>query len=464
MENPDNRTIAALSSAPGTAGVALIRTSGSKSLEIAKACFVPRGTKSDPAEHPRKMCLGDLVDESGEILDQVLAVYFPSPHSYSGEDMVEYACHGGMYVVSRILERLMKAGARMALPGEFSERAFLNGKMDLNEAEGVMDVIGAKTERALQAANLQRKGGLSRRIDGLSSRLLDLLTEIEVNIDYPEYEVPDVTEERVLSEAAAIQSEIEKLLSTADLGRILREGLRLALCGLPNTGKSSLFNALLQKDRAIVTTIPGTTRDILEESADIGGLPVVLMDTAGIRSSEDIVEEMGVQRAREALVSADAALVLLDGTRAVLEEEKELISFVQEKPHLIVINKVDSPEAKRHAEGILAELRTLGEEEPLLVSALEGEGLEALGQRLQKLFYQGEVDFSNEAMITNLRQKEALIRAGEDLRRVLLAKGLPMDALAIDLHLAREHLLEVNGTSSREDVIAQIFRRFCLGK
>lgn len=484
MSQYDEGTIVALSTPVGTGGVAVIRMSGAEALSIAEKVFVsPYGKKIGKAkshtalygwiaEPTKNFVTKNLVsaepEAAREKIDEVLALVMRGPHTFTGEDTVEIDCHGGMYICNRIIEALIAAGAQMAEPGEFSKRAFLNGRMDLTKAEAVMDMISAQTSYSLRAAVNQLGGGLSGKIDELRKKLIDTIVAMEVNIDYPEYDVPEISDREVQESCEAVLEEVRKLLSTAESGRMLRQGVKVAIVGKPNVGKSSLLNMLLREQRAIVTAIPGTTRDVLEETLDLGGIPIRIMDTAGIRDTEDVVEKIGVERAFASIEECDLALLVLDATREIEPEEQALLSRVQARPYLVVLNKTDAGRQTR--ESVLAALAASDDQKAELserlieISAKEQQGMEALTEQIKRLFFGGDLLVSDRPLISNMRQKQALLRAEEALERVTEQFGFEQDLLLIDIRQACDDLGQVSGRSTQEDVISEIFSRFCLGK
>lgn len=475
----DEGTIVALSTPVGTGGVAVIRMTGPQALEIADRVFVSAfGKKLSKAEShkalygwivepsknidSKKMDSTDFNSDNLEKIDEVLALVMRAPRTFTGEDTVEINCHGGMYICNRIIQALIAAGAQMAEPGEFSKRAFLNGRMDLTKAEAVMDMISAQTSYSLKAAVNQLGGNLADKIDELRSKLIDTIVSMEVNIDYPEYDVPEISDEEVNENCLAVRSEVQRLLSTAESGRMLRQGVKVAIVGKPNVGKSSLLNMLLREQRAIVTAIPGTTRDVLEETLDLGGIPIRIMDTAGIRETEDIVEKIGVERAFASIEESDLALFVLDATRDIEPEELELFGRVKDRQYLVVLNKTDAGWQSR--ESVLAKLPGVDVDRFLEISAKEQIGMEALTEQIKRLFFGGDILVSDRPMVANMRQKQALMRADEALARVIDGYGFEQDLLIIDIRQACDFLGEVSGRSTQEDVVSEIFSRFCLGK
>ena len=467
----DEGTIVALSTPVGTGGVAVIRMTGPQAFEIADKVFVSAFGKKLSKAESHKALYGWIVEpskneeteeKSGEKIDEVLALVMRAPRTFTGEDTVEINCHGGMYICNRIIQALIAAGAQMAEPGEFSKRAFLNGRMDLTKAEAVMDMISAQTSYSLKAAVNQLGGNLANKIDELRSKLIDTIVSMEVNIDYPEYDVPEISDEEVNENCIAVRSEVQHLLSTAESGRMLRQGVKVAIVGKPNVGKSSLLNMLLKEQRAIVTSIPGTTRDVLEETLDLGGIPIRIMDTAGIRETEDIVEKIGVERAFASIEESDLALFVLDATRDIEPEELELFDRVKNRQYLVVLNKTDAGWQNREA--VLAALPGVDPERFLEISAKEQLGMEALTEKIKGLFFGGDILVSDRPMVANMRQKQALMRAEEALARVIDGYGFEQDLLIIDIRQACDFLGEVSGRSTQDDVIGEIFSRFCLGK
>ena len=460
----DEGTIVALSTPVGTGGVAVIRMTGSQAFEIADKVFVSAFGKKLSKAESHKALYGWIVEPSDqeEKIDEVLALVMRAPRTFTGEDTVEINCHGGMYICNRIIQALIAAGAQMAEPGEFSKRAFLNGRMDLTKAEAVMDMISAQTSYSLKAAVNQLGGNLADKIDQLRSKLIDTIVSMEVNIDYPEYDVPEISDEEVHENCLVVREEVQQLLSTAESGRMLRQGVKVAIVGKPNVGKSSLLNMLLREQRAIVTSIPGTTRDVLEETLDLGGIPIRIMDTAGIRETEDIVEKIGVERAFASIEESDLALFVLDATRDIEPEEQELFERVKDRQYLVVLNKTDA--GWQSKDSVLAALPDVDPERFLEISAKEQLGMEALTEQIKRLFFGGDILVSDRPMVANMRQKQALMRADEALARVIDGYGFEQDLLIIDIRQACDFLGEVSGRSTQEDVIGEIFSRFCLGK
>lgn len=448
-------TIAAPATAPGIAGIAVIRVSGPDALHVLRRCFSHAGEYE-----PRRMYYGSIL-KSGEAADRGLAVYFKSPHSYTGEDMAELHCHGGQETVRAALEAVFAAGAAPAEPGEFTKRAFMNGRMDLTQAEAVMDLIASRAEGARRLALGQLEGRLGRRVTELQDKLLALLAEIEVTVDYPEEDLEEQTAESAARRLEGIAGELDGLLRTARAGRAIREGVRCAIVGRPNAGKSSLLNALLGEDRAIVAAKPGTTRDTLDAEANIRGLPVVFVDTAGIRHSRDEIELLGVERARKALKTATLALLVVDGTLGLAQDDREIRDAAGDIPLIAVLAKADLP-ARFSPERAVGELECAG---ALAVSALTGKGLAALQDAIFEICA-GRGDASESAVLSNVRHIECVREAAEAVSQAMeaLREGFPPDAAATDIRRAWHALGQVTGKTVDEDVIDLIFERFCLGK
>jgi len=409
------------------------------------------------------MLYGYIKDpDDGQDIDEALACVMRAPHSYTGEDVVELNCHGGMLPLRKVLEAAIKKGAAMAQPGEFTKRAFLNGRIDLAQAESVMDIITAKSDVALSSSIMQLEGKLSRAIENIRDGLLQILSHIEALIDYPEEDVDELDISDMRSALNAEYAKIDALLATADTGRIIREGLKTAIVGRPNVGKSSLLNALLRADKAIVTDIPGTTRDIIEDYANIKGIALNIIDTAGIREAVDEVERIGVERAREAAHSADLIIMVFDASCPISEEDRAIASLISSKKVIAVLNKTDIDEIVT-----VQEINAILPNAPVIkMSLMEGYGLEELEQTIADMVYQGKAVASSDAMVTNVRHKEALLSAKNALQRCLssLDAGMPIDLLSIDIEEAISALGLISGKTVSDEVIDMIFERFCVGK
>ena len=454
-------TICGIATAQGEGGIAIIRVSGNKALEIVGRIFKGINNFNIKNMKTYTMKYGNIIDSvSKEVIDEVIISYMKGPKSFTAEDVVEINCHGGVVSTNRVLEEVIKNGARIAEPGEFTKRAFLNGRIDLSQAEAVMDIITAKTDLAMKSAVMQNEGVLSKEINKLRAYLLDVLALIEYDVDFTEDdEEPDATVPVKVSESlnkAII--DMEKLLKGANEGKIIREGLKMTIVGKPNVGKSSLMNALLQEKRAIVTDIPGTTRDVIEEYINLGGIPVKITDTAGIRETEDVVEKIGVERSREKLEEADLVVLMLDTSRPLDDEDREIIKSIKDKKTIVLLNKVDL-ERKLQLEELNG-LHNLIE-----ISAMTGFGIEDLKQEIKKLFFNGEVD--NESLIiTNSRHKQALYRALENCKiaEERLKMNEFLDLISIYVTSGLRALGEITGAELEEDLVNKIFSEFCVGK
>lgn len=457
---PDTPTISAISTPPGAGGIGIIRISGPDSLAILKSIFIP--AQSDCPFDSHRFYYGTINEpHSSKLLDEVLAVYMEAPRTYTREDVVEIHCHGGFLVLQSVLELILFEGAQLADPGEFTKRAFLNGRIDLTRAEAVIDILSARTRKGVDLALEQISGKLYKEIDGLRSILVEVRALLETAIDFPEEEVEIADHDSIHSR---LQDEVvhplQRLISRADSGRIVREGIAIVIVGRPNVGKSSLLNTLLQEERALVTPIPGTTRDTIEEYIDIGGIPVRIIDTAGIREDVEEIEQLGIQRARESINRADLVLFLVDGSVKITSDDVALFETVAHKPVLTVVNKCD-----------LKTVLVQGEYGQILdgsvvVSAREQIGLDRLKQQIFSRITGGKEQWQEEGCTPNLRHKLAMEQALEALNRVCegLKTGLTNDLITIDLLECFDRLGEIVGETTTEDVLDVIFEQFCLGK
>lgn len=448
------KTIAAISTPAGLGGIGIVRISGNDALKIIKKVFNPKKNKEYKSHTIR---YGHIVDENNNIIDEVLVSYFKAPNTYTGEDICEINCHGGSISTKKVLEIVLKNGAVMAEAGEFTKKAFINGKIDLSQAEAVIDIINSKSEKENKASLNQLQGYLSKKITEIKQNIVNLLIDIEANIDYPEYDIEDVRREKIEATLTDSIEKLQKLESSFDNGKMLKEGITTAIIGKPNVGKSSLLNALLKEERAIVTEIPGTTRDTIEEYITIKGVPLKIIDTAGIRETSDKVEEIGVEKSKKMLNEAQLVLILLDGTKALEKEDFELLELVKEKKHIVVINKIDI-ENKIDKEKL--------DREVIELSAKTFEGVDELENTIEKMFSFSDIEVENEAIITSLRHKQLVTLAKEELEKTRKAviNGLPVDMLSIEIQNAISHLGEITGEAVSEDVIKGIFSKFCVGK
>ena len=453
-------TIAAIATPPGEGGIAVIRISGADAENIATKIFArAQGKNGRLASH--RLYHGEIHEpQSNCMVDDVLLTIMRKPRSYTGEDVVEIHCHGGAFLSRKILGLALSQGARQAEPGEFTKRAFLNGKMDLSQAEAVLDLIRARTDKAAALALTQARGELSKWVHGLREELLDILVQVEAAIDFPEEEIELLKRPDVIQKIGNLRSEILDIISSYEWGRLFREGARVCICGRPNVGKSSLLNALLGQERVIVTPVPGTTRDVIEEAINLDGLPVVLWDTAGLRETDDQIEQMGVNLSRQYLEKADALIVVLDGSTKLTQDDKVLLRNVEAKKVLIAVNKNDLPQTLSPEDlSRFSDSRTI-----VRVSAKSGEGINVLQKKLRDLV----IDCEREPamVLTNLRHRNALLRGETALRHAetTLGEGYAAEFVAVDLNETRDALGEIIGTVSDENILERIFNNFCIGK
>lgn len=453
-------TIVAISTAPAIGGIGIIRLSGEKTFEIIEKIFIPKNKQKIEEIKGNSIKYGHIVDE-GKTIDEVLVSYFKAPKSYTAEDMCEINSHGGILIVRRILEICLKNGATLAEPGEFTKRAFLNGRIDLAQAESVIDIINAKTNKEVEASEKQLEGYLSSEISNIRKKVMDLMVDIEVSIDYPEYDVEEVTYSNAIKILEDIQNHLEKLSNSFENGKIIKDGIKLAIIGRPNAGKSSLLNEFLKEERAIVTDIEGTTRDTIEEQISISGIPFKIIDTAGIRESEDKIERIGIEKSKKAAQNSDIILAIFDVSKPLNKEDFEIINFIKNKKTIIILNKIDLNE---NAETI-TELSNLGKD-ILKISVLEKKGIEQIYEKLTQMFNIKEIDLDNGNVITNIRHKELIDCAKQNAKQSIIAlkSNLPVDIIAINIKEILENLGKITGESVSEDIIKEIFSKFCLGK
>ena len=461
MELYKNDTIVAISTAMTGSGIGIIRISGEKSVSIAEKIFHPGKKGKKLSEQAAYTAHYGMIKDGEEIIDEVLVLLMKKPHSYTAEDTVEIHCHGGVYVMKRILDLVIRNGARPADPGEFTKRAFLNGRIDLSQAEAVMDVIQAKNEYALKNSVSQLKGSVMKKIRALREQVLYEIAYIESALDDPEHISLEGYPQKLCVKVDNFLKESEELLTGAEEGRVLREGIRTVIVGKPNVGKSSLLNVLAGDERAIVTEIAGTTRDALEEQIRIRGLTLNLVDTAGIRETEDVVERIGVDRAKNMVNEADLVLYVVDSSSVLDENDEEIISFLKDQNVIVLLNKSDLPSAV-NSEMIQERLS-----KPVIsVSAREETGIEEFADLLEKMFLEGRVSFNDEVYLTNARQKNAMEEAKRSFERVKesIEAGMPEDFFSIDLMAAYDSLGQILGESVGEDLVNEIFSKFCMGK
>jgi tRNA modification GTPase len=456
-------TIAAISTPMGEGAIAIVRLSGEQAFDIADKVFRPvKGSVNDFASHT--IHYGHIVDpETSQIIEEVMVSVMKGPKTFTREDVIEINCHGGLVSVNKVLQLLLKHGARLAEPGEFTKRAFLNGRIDLSQAEGVMDLIRAKTDRAMNVALNQMEGRLSKLIKKLRQEILETLAQVEVNIDYPEYDdVEEMTHRVLLDKSKQVRDEIKKLLVTSEQGKILREGLSTVIIGRPNVGKSSLLNSLVHENKAIVTDIPGTTRDVIEEYVNVRGVPLRLVDTAGIRETEDIVERIGVERSRKVLKEADLILLVLNSADELTHEDEQLFEAVEGMDVIVIVNKTDLPQKID-----LPKVEQLAAQHKLVTTALiEEQGIDELEEAISSLFFEGSIEAGDMTYVSNSRHIALLNQAHESISDVInsVEMGTPIDIAQIDLTRTWELLGEIIGDSVHESLIDQLFSQFCLGK
>ncbi|PNL91462.1 tRNA uridine-5-carboxymethylaminomethyl(34) synthesis GTPase MnmE [Aerococcus viridans] len=456
-------TIAAISSAPGEGAIGIVRLSGDDALAIADKVY-KLGQKKLSTQDSHTIHYGYIVDpKDGQEIDEVMVSVMREPKTFTREDIVEINTHGGIVATNRVLELVLREGATLAEPGEFTKRAFINGRIDLTQAEAVMDLIRAKTDRSMDLAVKQLDGKLSNLIENLRQDILNTLAQVEVNIDYPEYDdVEEMTLKLLGEKTTIIKDRIDGLLSTAKQGKILRDGISTAIVGRPNVGKSSLLNALLREEKAIVTDIEGTTRDTVEEYINIRGVPLKLVDTAGIRDTEDVVERIGVERSKKALMEAELVLLLLNQSEALTAGDRELLALTQDHKRIIIMNKIDLPNQ------LLKEslLEWVEEDEIIATSMMTQEGIDALEEKIADYFFSGQSGEKDATYVSNARHIDLLQKASQSLDEVKngIDMGMPVDLIQIDFTRAWEILGEIIGENAPDELLTQLFSQFCLGK
>lgn len=458
----DLDTITSISTPMGEGAIGIVRLSGPQAVEIADKLYKGKHLLNDVPSHT--INYGHIIDpESKEVVEEVMVSVLRAPKTFTREDIIEINCHGGILTINRVLELTMTYGARMAEPGEFTKRAFLNGRIDLSQAEAVMDFIRSKTDRASKVAMNQIEGRLSDLIKKQRQSILEILAQVEVNIDYPEYDdVEDATTEFLLEQSKEIKQEINRLLDTGAQGKIMREGLSTVIVGKPNVGKSSMLNNLIQDNKAIVTEVAGTTRDVLEEYVNVRGVPLRLVDTAGIRETEDIVEKIGVERSRKALSQADLILFVLNNNEALTQEDYTLYEVVKNEDVIVIVNKMD---LKQNID--INEVKDMIGDTPLIqTSMLKQEGIDELEIQIRDLFFGGEVQNQDMTYVSNSRHISLLKQARQTIQDAIDAaeSGVPMDMVQIDLTRTWEILGEIIGETASDELIDQLFSQFCLGK
>ena len=454
-------TIAAIATAPGEGGIGIIRISGSNSLPVAEEIFKSVSGKKISEYNLRTLIYGNIFDGEKRI-DEVLVAYMKGPNSYTGEDVIEINCHGGFISVKKILELILTKDVRLAEAGEFTKRAFLNGRIDLSQAEAVIDVIKSKTDKAQEVAQNQLEGSLANKIKSLRLKVTEVLAQLEVSIDFSDEDVEDVTYKEIEDKSLALRDEIKKLYDSAESGKILRDGLKTVIIGKPNVGKSSLLNSILGENRAIVTEIAGTTRDVIEEFVNIKGIPLKIVDTAGIRETEDIVEKIGVQKSKESIDSADLVIIVLDSSKPLTDEDLEILENARSKKTIVLLNKIDLEQAIDQT--LIEEI--VGKENIIKISALKNEGIEKIHDKIEAMVFAGDVKSSSSVVITNSRHKDALFKAYNSINDAIagIDQRLPYDFIEVDFKNIWDYLGYINGDTVQEDLLDTIFSNFCIGK
>ena len=454
-------TIAGIATAPGEGGIGIIRISGNKSLEVCESIFKSKSNKKINEYNQRTLIYGNIYDNEN-IIDEVLVAYMKGPNSYTAEDVIEINCHGGFISVKKILELILSKDVRLAEAGEFTKRAFLNGRIDLSQAEAIIDVIKAKTDKAYEVAQNHLEGALSKKIKDLRMKVTEVLAHLEVSIDFSEEDVEEITYKTLKEKSLELKEEIKKLYDTAESGKIFRDGLKTVIIGKPNVGKSSLLNAILGENRAIVTDIAGTTRDVIEEFVNINGIPLKIVDTAGIRETDDIVEKIGVEKSRESFNDADLVIMVLDSSKKLSKEDIEILEELKNKKVIILLNKID---LESNIE--IDKIKEYVDEDSIInISALKNIGIDTLNTKIEEMVYRGSVRSSSDLMITNTRHKDALFKAYESINDAIKAidDNMPYDFIEVDFKNIWDYLGYINGDTVKEDLLDTIFANFCIGK
>lgn len=455
-------TIVAISTPPGYGGIGIIRLSGKESFNIIKKIFEPKNKKNKEIEG-YKMKYGKILDSNGKSIDEVLVTYFISPKSFTTENMVEINSHGGPIIVNSILELCIENGARLAEPGEFTKLAFLNGRIDLAQAEAIIDMINSKTKKEQEASMNQLEGKLSNKIKEIQTNIMQKMVDIEASIDYPEYDIEDVTRNDLKKMLEKVKGEIEELEKNFETGKLIRNGIKMAIIGKPNSGKSSLLNAILNEERAIVTEVEGTTRDVIEEFIVIEGIPIKVIDTAGIRSeTEDEIEKIGIEKAKKIARNADLVVYIIDSSKKLDKEDEQILELLNDKNAIIILNKID---LKQEISEQTEKIKNINK--PIVkISALKKEGIEKIYYQISKMFNLGEINIDDSVTIINERHKEVIKNAQKNIIDSInsIDNNFPVDIIQITIKQALEELGKITGTMVSEEIINEIFKKFCLGK
>lgn len=459
-----NSTIAAISTSLSPSAISIVRMSGSDSVNIIKKIFRPINEDRFNKLESHTIHYGNIVDNfnDNKVLDNVLVTYMKGPRTYTGEDIIEINCHGGAYVTKAILQLALRNGASMAEPGEFTKRSFLNGKMDLSQAEAVMDLINSETEMFATSSINQVRGSLSFYIKEMKQEVLNILSKIELNIDYPEYDEPELTIKEIKEKLDVLKDKLDSILSTSDTGKIIKEGIKTAIVGKPNVGKSSLLNNLLKEERAIVTEIPGTTRDTVEEAINLDGIPLKLIDTAGIRKANDEVEKIGIEKSKDLVKSSDLVIAMFDSSRALDDEDIEILELLKDKKCIIVLNKSDLDKKI----DINEMSNYININDIIYISAKNDLHLTSLEEKIKSLFFNNDLKINNDIIITNIRHKDSLLKAKDFIIEAIeeCEKNTPQDLIAVKLESVMGELSLITGESISEEVVNAIFHNFCVGK
>lgn len=455
-------TIVAISTAPSIGGIGIVRMSGENAFVILNKIFRPKKEFNINTVKGYTIKYGYIVN-GDEVIDEVLVSFFKAPNSYTTENLCEISSHGGVYVVRKILETCLSNGASLAEPGEFTKRAFLNGRMDLSQAEAVIDVINATTEKEAKTSINQLEGVLSKEIKEIRELLMSVMVEIEVSIDYPEYDVEEVTNNKAYDILVNVYEKLDKLLKSFENGKIIKNGIKVAIIGKPNAGKSSLLNSILKEERAIVTDIEGTTRDTIEESITVSGIPIHIIDTAGIRNASNEVEKIGIEKSKKMAEEADLVIAIFDVSKELDSEDEEIIDLLRDKTSIIVFNKIDLNIAKINKKAVE---NKLGNVEIVEISAKENTGIDKIYEQITNKFELNEINLSNETIVTNIRHKDIIDKALKSTKKAMevIRNNLPIDVIGIYIKEVMEDLGKITGESISDEIINEIFSKFCLGK